>query len=275
MLILAALLLAQINFVYAPGEAPPGYVRPLAIGCALPAAPLSTGLQPKPFTWGGYKWNNDSGQTWNTHVPYAINVCTNGHVKFELHDTAYDHGLSDPSTKRRAEIGATATNEKFHNNTPYWLAFSFTEHWDCIACMQGSNVRIAQPLHWPSGASPAVGMSAVYLNGGAGFRITTCGDSHVNITRATVPLALDTVHDVVMQVTPNGTNGLLNVWLDGKPILNLTGVPVGSLKEDGYTFRIGAYGLLNGNLVREEIGNIAAFPSGVNLSGRIASPPAW
>jgi hypothetical protein len=246
--------------------------------CVLPAAPTSTGLQPKPFVDGALKWNNDSGQTWNTQVPYAIGKCTTAdgrrRWRFELHDTPFDHGQSDPSTKRRAEIGATASYERFHNRTTYWLGFSVLEHWDCPTCQ--TELRISQFLHWPSGASPAGAFTVANVGGKIVLRVTTCGDSHVNIVRAQVPFTLDVPHDFVIQVKPDGTNGLLNVWMDGKQILALTGVPVGSNVEDGYTFRAGSYNHLGaGNRAVEEMGNIAPFPSTVSLAGRITAPPAW
>jgi hypothetical protein len=276
---------AQIRFmnpfamqpkVLRPFVSPQGSVTPLATTgtCALPAAPLSSGLQPKPFTWLGYKWNNDSGQTWNGFVPYAIKTCSNGHIVFELHDTSNDHGQNDPSNKRRTEIGATATGEKFYNNTTYWHAFSFSEHWDCPSCMRGSEVTIMQ-MHWPSGASPAFAFRAVGYNGSAGFRITTRGDNQGNINRYTGPLSLDTVHDVVYEFKLNGVSGDLDVWLDGKLVLDLHGVPIGSTTEDGYTFRVGSYGQLNGNRVVAEYTNIAPFPSSNSLSGRVAAAPSW
>jgi hypothetical protein len=244
--------------------------------CVLPATPTSTGLQPKPFSDGLYKWNNDSGQVWNTQVPYAIGKCTTSdgrrRWRFELHDTPYDHGLSDPSTKRRAEIGATASYEKFHNHITYWIAFSVLEHWDNP--LLDTELRISQFLHWPSGASPAGALTVANVNGHIVLRVTTCGDSHVNIVRAQVPYTLDVPHDFVIQTTPDGTNGVLNVWMDGKQILAFKG-PVGSNIEDGYTFRAGSYNHLGGNRAVEEMGNIAPFPSTADLSARISAPPAW
>ena len=162
-------------------------------------------------------------------------------------------------------MGATASTDQFHNNGSYWHAFSFTEHWGCPSCMNGQEVTIMQ-MHWPSGASPAFAFRAVGLNGGAGFRITTRGDNESNTTRYTGPLSLDAVHNVVYHFVLNGSNGQLKVWLDGKPILDLKGVPVGSSIEDGYTFRLGTYGQLTGNRVVAEYGNIAPFPSSSDLS---------
>jgi hypothetical protein len=267
-----------------PFNHPQGTVAPLLTAsasdesCTLPAPLLSTGLEPKAFSDGTEKLNNDSGQTWNTQVPYAIGKCTTSDArrrwKFELHDTPNDHGQSDPSNKRRSEVRATASFERFHNNITYWHAFSFKEHWDCPACMKGNEVTIMQ-MHWPSGASPPFAFRAVGFNGGMGFRISTRGDSQNNITRYTGPLTGDVEHDVVYTFKLNGSSGDLTVWLDAKKVLDLHGVPIGSLTEDGYSFSFGPYGQLHGNLVTAEYGNIAPFPSTADLSSRISAPPVW
>jgi hypothetical protein len=116
---------------------------------------------------------------------------------------------------------------------------------------------------------------AVGFNGGMGFRISTRGDSQNNITRYTGPLTGDVEHDVVYTFKLNGSSGDLTVWLDAKKVLDLHGVPIGSLTEDGYSFSFGPYGQLHGNLVTAEYGNIAPFPSTADLSSRISAPPVW
>lgn len=261
--------------VIQPFKSPQGSVSALTTSGSTSYTSLApSGLASKYTTWGGHAWSNDSGQTWNTNVPYAIETASNK-VRFELHDTTFDHGQIDPSTKRRSEF--SSTKDKFYNHIGYWMAFSFNVHWSCLACQQKLNQggEIMQ-VHWPSGASPALAFRTVPTSTGAAFTITTRGDTTGNITRATVPLSLDTVHDVVFHFQ-TGAVGYEEVWLDGKLISNLSNIPVGTDLEDGYAMRMGPYygGGLNGNDVVQEYGNVAPFPSTTSLSARISSPPAW
>ena len=254
-----------------------GSVSPLATssttGYSAPAT-QSNGLAQKYFSWNGHQWGNDSGQAWNTKVPYAIELAPTK-IRFEVHDTSYDRGQIDPSTKRRSEV--SSTKDQFHNHIGYWMAFSFKVHWNCLACQQKQNQggEIMQ-VHWPSGASPPLAFRAVPTQTGAAFVITTRGDNQTNITRAKVPLTLDAVHDVVFRFQL-GAVGYEEVWLDGKLISNVSNIPVGTDLEDGYAMRLGPYygGGLSGNIAVQEYGNLAAFPSTSNLLSRITSPPGW
>lgn len=235
----------------------------------------SNGIAVKFFSWGPHQWANDSGQAWNTQVPYAIGLAP-GRVRFELRDSVFDRGQSDPTTKRRSEI--SSSRDKFVNGVPYWMAFSFSAHWNCVLCQRRVNAggELMQ-VHWPSGASPPLAFRLVPCTvAPACFRITTRGDGQGNITRYTGPLALDAVHDVVFHFQL-GAVGFEEVWLDGRLLSNLHGIPVGTNRENGYPMRLGPYygeGMA-GNVAVQEYGNIAAFPSTVDLSGRITSPYGW
>lgn len=233
----------------------------------------TTGLALKSFDWGGHRWSNDSGQTWNLNVPYAIGLGATK-LRFELHDTTDDRGLGDSSTQRRAEMSMGNKLDRFFNDRDYWHAFTFIAHADCIACLtKGGTIM---QMHWPSKGNPAFAFRLVKYGGGYGFRITTRGDQESNVKRYTGPLVGDVPHDIVYHFKLNGAAGALDVWLDGQQILSLSGVPIGSSTEDGYSFRIGAYyGSLGGTNVVQEYGNIAAFPASDDLSSRIASPPPW
>lgn len=263
--------------VLRPFGSPQGSVTQLTTSSTNTYSPMPTqsgGLAAKYFSWNGYQWSNDSGQTWNTNVPYAVELAQTK-IRFEAHDTSYDRGQIDPSTKRRSEI--SSTKEKFYNHITYWMAFSFKVHWNCVACQQKLNQggEIMQ-VHWPSGASPPLAFRAVPTTTGAAFVITTRGDNQGNITRAKVPLTLDTVHDVVFRFQL-GAVGSEEVWLDGKLISNLSNIPVGTDLEDGYAMRLGPYygGGLAGNVAVQEYGNVAPFPSTASLSSRVTAPPAW
>ena len=252
-----------------------GSVSTLATnGSTYSPVPTSNGVAAKFLSWNGHQWCNDSGQTWNANVPYAVEIAPTK-VRFELHDSPYDRGQIDPSTKRRSEF--SSSKDKFVNVAGYWMAFIFKVHWNCVTCQQ----RLKQggeimQVHWPSGASPPLAFRAVPTSTGAAFVITTRGDNQGNITRAKVPLTLDTVHDVVFHFQL-GAIGYEQVWLDGKLISNLTNIPVGTNLENGYSMRLGPYygGGLAGNVVVQEYGNVAPFPSTSNLSSRITSRPAW
>lgn len=273
-----ATLIAALSFsVFAGGCAPVGdesdeaSTEEASTGTTFSSPPLqSDGLAVKYFNWDGYSWSNDSGQPWNTQVPYAIGVAPSK-IRFEIHDTTNDRGQIDESYKRRAEVSSKL---QFVNNTTYWHAFSFTAHWDCPTCQASLDGGTIMQMHWPSGASPAFSFR---IGPKGTFRITTRGDNQGNTTRYNGPFTFDVVHDVVYKFKLNGTSGELVVWLDGKQVLNLQGVPVGSSVENGYSFRVGPYygSGLNKNRVVQVYGNLAAFPSTADLSARISAPPAW
>lgn len=266
---------AQIK-VLNPFGSPQGSVSPLTTSSTgFSATPkLSSGLAQKYLSWNGHQWSNDSGQTWNSNVSYAIELGSTK-ARFELHDTTYDRGQIDESFKRRSEL--SSSKDQFRNGTDYWMAFSFEVDWSCLACQQKlkQGGEIMQ-VHWPSGASPALAFRTVPTSTGAAFIVTTRGDNQGNITRATVPMTLGTVHDVVFHFKL-GAVGYEQVWLDGKQISNLNNIPVGTNLENGYAMRIGPYygGGLAGNDVVQTYGNIAPFPSTASLSSRITNRPAW
>lgn len=276
---IAVPIAAQIKVINPFGH-PQGAVQQLttvALVGDYQSPPLqANGLAVKYFPWCGHQWANDSGQAFNTQVPYAIGlnsaVCK---VRFELHDTIYDRGQSDPSTKRRAEL--SSVKDKFVNGVDYWMAFSFKVHWDCPACQKRVNAggEIMQ-VHWPSGASPPLAFRVVPCSAAlACFRITTRGVGQGNINRYTGALALDLAHDAVFHFRL-GAIGYEETWLDGKQVSNLHGIPVGTDQENGYSMRLGPYygeGMA-GNVAVQEYGNIAAFPSTVDMTARIFTPPA-
>lgn len=245
------------------GSHTPGYGSP-------PLQP--TGIAVKRFSWNGHEWNNDSGQAWNTQVPYALAI-SNGRIRFELRDTPGDRGQVDPPHKRRAEI--SSLGDKFRNHVAYWMAYSFKTHWSCVQCQVSTgDGHESMQVHWPSGASPALAFRIVPYGNAAGFRVTTRGDGQANVPRYTGPIALDQCHDVVFHFQL-GANGFEEVWLDGRQVSNLHDIPVGTEYEDGYAMRFGPYsGQLNGNTVISEYWNIAPFPSTADLTGRITRPPA-
>jgi hypothetical protein len=232
---------------------------------------LSSGVAVKRFSWNGHEWNNDSGQAWNTQVPYAIAI-SNDRIRFELRDTPDDRGQVDPPHKRRAEI--SSLDDRFRNHVAYWMAYSFKTHWSCVTCqVRTGDGHESMQIHWPSGASPALAFRIVPYGEGAGFRVTTRGDGQGNTSRYTGPIALDQCHDVVFHFQL-GADGFEEVWLDGRQISNLHDIPVGTDDEDGYAMRFGPYtGELSGNTVVSQYWNIGAFASSADLTTRITRPP--
>ena len=230
------------------------------------------GIAAKRFTWLGHVWNNDSGQAWSSRVPYAIRFTSDGHIRFELRDSPDDRGQIDPPHKRRAEI--SSIGDRFRNHVPYWMAYGFKTHWDCVACQVNTgDGHESMQIHWPSRGSPALAFRMAPYDGSAGFKITTRGDGERNVDRYAGPISLDQCHDVVFHFEL-GARGFEEVWLDGKQVSNLHDIPVGTDAEDGYAMRLGPYtGEMAGNRIISDYSNIAPFPSTADLSARIRRPP--
>jgi hypothetical protein len=193
-----------------PFGAPQGSVRRLATTSGIEtysAPPVgANGLALKTFDWGGHRWSNDSGQTWNLNVPYAIGLGTTK-ARFEVHDTSFDRGSADASTQRRAEMSMGNKLDRFFNDRDYWHAFTFVAHVDCVTCLtQGGTIM---QMHWPSNGNPAFAFRLVNYNGGYGLRITTRSDSSGNVIRYTGPLTGDVPHDLVYYFKLDGAAGEL------------------------------------------------------------------
>lgn len=274
--LISAPVSAQIHFIN-PFAAPQGSFAPLVASatsciysCASPPV-LSTGFWAREgLSWNGGLWGNNTGGTWNTAVqPYAVKLGTaNDYLRFELHNTTYDHGLNDPSTKRRSEI---ETAGKYVNGVRYQTAYEFKA--TMASCPQGLTLR-TQQVHWPSGASPAIGNTLICQNGRPQFRVTIKNDSAENVNEGTVPLAVGAVHDVVTVFQLGGAGSFEQTYLDGRLISSFAG-PVGTLKENGYRQRYGAYGqmgALSDYVV--EYRNLDYLGT-ADLSARIAAPPAF
>jgi hypothetical protein len=128
-------------------------------------------------------------------------------------------------------------------------------------------------IHWPSGASPAIGDTILAQKGALMFRTTIKTDTSESITKATVPCANRQVHHVLKHFRLGGS-GFLQVWLDGKSIVDFKG-QVGSTKEDGYSLRLGLYGVLKGAKAVATYANLSKFPSSDDLSALISNPPPF
>lgn len=232
------------------------------------ASTLVNGYTPKFVSWLGHSWSVDTGSTWNQNMDYSWRT-TSDKCRFELHNTVDDRGQMDPSYKRRAEIHDP--KHPFQNGVVYWHAFTFLDF--AWASMPNSGPGTIMQMHWPSGASPAFAFRRLQ-NGN--LCITTRGDTTGNTQRYKGPLSFGAPHDFVYRFKLDGSNGSLDVWVDGNHILSLTGVPIGSKTENGCYLGIGPYyGSGTSNVIVQEYANIASFPSTTSLTSRITSRPSW
>jgi hypothetical protein len=283
---LALALLAQISILNPfsgphalnPFAAPQGSVSPLTTATAStpypcsPPATNSTGYVPREGSvWLEIndKLGMNNGMTWNHNTPYAVCLGTaSDYARVELHDTTFDHGQNDPSTKRRAEF---ETSSKFVNGVESWQGYSFRVQ--VTNLRSGFSSRLMQ-VHWPSAASPAIGDSIKYANGGLIFVVSTKNDNTDNVIRGQAPLSQGTVHDVVTHFLL-GVNGYEDTYLDGKLISHFVGF-VGSDKLNGYRLRLGNYGTIPGMQVVTEYKNITTPPNAKTpLTARIAAPMSF
>lgn len=271
--LLSAPALAQIR-VLKPFGSPQGSVTQLLTASSTAYQPPATdanGLVPKFFDWMGYPWSNNSGQVWNTNVPYALGF-SSVRLRAELHDTNYDHGQKDPVDKRRAEIHSKVD---LNNGVTYWHAFSYLDQpWTNPAGQKKAGGGAIHQIHMPDGGSPAIAFRR-FQDGSFGVTTNPGG----NIKRFKMPMTFGQPHDIVYRFTlsaAGATNGSLAVWVDGRKMLDLANVAIGG-EGNGYYLCLGAYygSGLGGNRIIQEYGNIVPVPTTTDLSSRIAAPPAW
>lgn len=256
-----------------PFGSPQGAVSQLLVtssdACQAPASGLST------VAWNGRKYKMANGRAWNTLTAYALCLGTNGsdYARFELHDTPYDHGPNDVSTKRRDELGYNANS---HNDVAYWFAADFKLHVDGL---KGSLGQTFYQWQDPKGSSPSAALRVVYCKTSPSFiclRATTRYDQGggATVNRGDAPLSQDVVHNIVTRVQ-TGLNGSFDAYLDGRPFAHYAG-PFGDTSLGAsYGFRFGDYGApLNGMTITYEYKHIV-FPTTADQSGRIALAPAW
>lgn len=249
---------AQIT-VLNPFASPQGSVTQLVTAsttdtsCTNPASGTST------VSFMNRKFKMANGIPWNGgKSPYA--VCLNnstGYVRFELHDTPYDHGSNDPSQKRRAEIGTSID---------YVNGVTYTTEFDITSKVVGLNKALGNTMDQfqdPKGGSPSISHRLVYCTNSASLaclRTTTrydedgAGGNTVN--RGQVPFSLGVQHHVKVTFQM-GLNGSEVTTLDGLVVSQYRG-PIGSSVANGYGLRIGTYGApLNGMAITQEYRNIA------------------
>lgn len=215
------------------------------------------GLTPKYPDWNGRKWSAAMRSTSTPGLDYCWRK-TENRSRFELRPG-----------ETRSELHASSAD--LPNGVSMWGAFTYRDTpWPKPSGMLAAPGRCFTQMHWPGSGSPAF----AFRRGGNGtFVITTRGDGQSNTRRYDRPMSFGVPHDIVYRFVL-GPNGALDVWLDGRQILNFRG-PVGSATPGCY-WCIGAYyaGGTGGNVVVQEYGN-HAFPSTKSLANRAASPMAW
>lgn len=232
---------------------------------------LVDGRTPKRIEWDGHRWSAAMGSTWNSGMDYCLGLAAD-RARFEIRPTPRDHGANDDPQKRRSEIHET--KNLLPNGVPLWGAMSFNHHgWADPAGMTEVWGGVHGQIHMHKfGGSPAL---AFRRNGDGRFMVTTRGEFDTEGSKRWMgPLAFDQVHDLVYRLVLHPTDGELDVWVDGRRLVALKGMSIGS-HLGGCYWCIGCY--YAGGItcpVVAEFGN-HAFPSTADLSGRVASPPPW
>ena len=233
---------------------------------------LEGGLTPRHLEWIERKWRCAMGSTWNPGMDHCLRL-TADRARFEIRDTDFDRGQNDPAKKRRSEI-RNPNRPRLPNGVPLWSAMTFIhQHYADPRGMADKGGAHGQ-IHIGStfGGSPAVASRRIP---GGEFAVTTRGEHEQdNTIRYRGALSFDEPHDLVFRVLLHPTNGALAVWLDGRPILNLNGVSIGSNDAECY-WSIGCY--FGGGItcpVVAEFGNLV-YPAPVDLRARIKRRPGW
>ncbi len=238
---------------------------------------LSPTYTPAELSFAGRRWRTNMGASWVPDMPHSVRLSSEGNrVRFEVRNTANDRSINDPSDKRRAELSGSLYGDstRLPNGQSLWGAFS-TIHapWADPAGMSKLTGGVYGQIHMGTfGGSPAV---AFRRRQDGTFRITTRGEFNTaGTTRYQAPLSFGEVHDIVYNVVLHPTAGSLKVWVDGRQVVNVANVSIGSSKGGSY-WAFGAYfaGGVTSPVVAEYANQV--YPSTTSLSGRVTGRPAW
>lgn len=234
---------------------------------------LVNGFTPAHVNWDGREWRCAMGSTWNAGMDHCLRL-TSGRARFEIRDTGRDKGPMDDGNKRRSELRFPKA-PRLPNGTALWGAFSFLHHgWADPQGMAKGWGGVHGQLHIGSsfGGSPAVAFRRTRRGE---FAITTRGENDEKGTfRYRGPLPFDQVHHLVYRVTFHPTNGALTVWLNGRAVVDIAGVSIGSGHAECY-WSFGCYysGGISNPIVAEFGDHI--YPGPTDLSDRISFRPNW
>lgn len=232
---------------------------------------LVDGYTPKRIDWDGYRWSADMGSTWNAGMDHCFQHGEDM-ARFEIRPTSRDRAEKDGPNKRRSELHCT--RNRLPNGTPLWGAMSFNhQRWSDPTGMARGWGGVHGQIHMGKfGGSPAV---AFRRTREGRFLVTTRGEfDDRNNKRWMAPVSFDEVHNLVYRVLLHPTEGELDVWLDGRHVVNVASASIGSHRGGSY-WCIGCYysGGISCPVVAEVANHI--FPSSRDLSARIAAPPPW
>ena len=232
---------------------------------------LVNGLTPKRIDWDGYRWSADMGSTWNAGMDHCFRY-EEDMARFEIRPTPFDRAEGDKPDKFRSELHCT--KNRLPNGVPLWGAMSFNHHrWSDPEGMAKGWGGVHGQVHMGKfGGSPALAFRR--MSDGR-FLITTRGEFDTGGAKRWMgPVAFDKAHDLVYRVLLHPTEGELDVWLDGRHVVNVAGASIGSHRGGCY-WCIGCY--YSGGISCPVIAEYAnhAFPSDRALSARIVAPSAW
>jgi hypothetical protein len=107
------------------------------------------------------------------------------------------------------------------------------------------------------------------------FQITTRGQFDDEGTlQYEGPLAFGKTHDIVYRLVLHPTDGSLQVWINGKKLVDVAKASIGHAAGDSY-WNIGLY--FPKNVIPKAVAEYAnhAYPSTKSLESRILNPPGW
>ncbi|MGZ2411659.1 polysaccharide lyase-like protein [Sphingomonas sp. F9_3S_D5_B_2] len=237
---------------------------------------LVDGLTPPSIMWSGRKWRCNMGSTWHPGMDYCLRR-DGGRARFEVRPTPFDRGQSESQQKRRSELSGSVYGDKTRlpNGVPLWGAFSFIHHrWADPTGMADLDGAVHGQIHMGSkfGGSPAL---AFRRNGRGQFVITTRGEFEPDTTsRWRASLSFDEVHDLVYRVILDEAAGALDVWIDGKKVLEVGSASIGSHFAESY-WNVGCYcsSGVTCPVVAEYSNHV--YPGPRDLTDRTQRRPPW
>ena len=232
---------------------------------------LVDGYTPKRIDWDGYRWSADMGSTWNAGMEHCFQS-GDGNARFELRPTARDRADKDKPDKRRSELHCT--KNRLPNGVPLWGAMSFNHHpWSDPAGMARGWGGLHGQIHMGKfGGSPAVAFRRM---GDGRLLVTTRGEfDDRNQKRWMARVSFGEPHDLVFRVLLDAIDGQLDVWLDGRRVVEIRRESIGS-RVGGSYWCLGNY--FAGGITCPVVAEFAhhEFPTVRDLSKRVANMPAW
>jgi hypothetical protein len=199
---------------------------------------------------------------------------TPSRARFEIRDSRFDRGPRDDLDKRRSEL-RIPKSPRLPNGVALWGAMSFIHHqWEDPDGMARTWGGVHGQVHIGSkfGGSPAVAFRRTRRGK---LAITTRGEEDPEGTRRYEgSLPFDQLHNLVYRILLHPSRGAAAVWLNGEPVLDVSGVSIGSSHAECY-WSFGCYysGGITCPIVAEYGDHV--YPGMADLSGRIRFRPDW